>query len=118
MEQIDELNALKCYETFAGGDYVAFGRQGEFYFGPVAKLSALFSGSNESFLVGKQAEAQVARLRAGQPLTEATEDIAEITQHEADDATFQDFSIEADYPEADNVPPQEARLTKSTEKRQ
>ena len=92
---MNELNSLKCYETFAGG-LVAFNYANRFHVGPIAKLAAFFSGSNESFLVGEEAEAQVARLRAGQPLTEATEDIAEITQHEADDATFQDFSIDAD----------------------
>jgi hypothetical protein len=42
---------IRCYEIFRDGN-VAFAREGELYFGPRAKLPALFSGSSESFLSG------------------------------------------------------------------
>jgi len=56
---------FKCYETFRDGN-IAFERGGRFYFGPVAKLSALLSGSSESFLVDAAAEAKVAELHEHQ----------------------------------------------------
>jgi hypothetical protein len=62
---MDELSKLPCYETFSGGN-VAFQRDGRFYFGPIAKLAALLSGSDESFLVDDAAEAKVAELQAQQ----------------------------------------------------
>src|SRR6516162_7792536 len=62
------LSALKCYERFAGG-YIAFQRGIRFYFGPVAELSALFSGNSEAFLTDDEAEAKVAELHAQQAET-------------------------------------------------
>jgi hypothetical protein len=62
---MSELSALRCYELFSGGN-VAFERDGRFYFGPIAKLSALLSGSSESFLVDDAAEDRVSELHAQQ----------------------------------------------------
>jgi hypothetical protein len=59
------IDGLHCYETFAGG-YVAFDWKAEFCFGPIDKISALLSGSSESFLIGADAEAKVVELRARQ----------------------------------------------------
>jgi hypothetical protein len=56
---------FKCYETFRDG-YIAFERGGRFYFGPIAKLPALLSGSSESFLLDDAAEAKVAELHERQ----------------------------------------------------
>jgi hypothetical protein len=62
---MSELSELRCYELFRG-DYVAFQRDGRFYFGPIAKLSAFLSGSDESFLADDAAEEKVAELHAQQ----------------------------------------------------
>jgi hypothetical protein len=59
------LSDLRCYELFLG-DNVAFQRGGRFYFGPIAKVPALVSGSGESFLTDDAAEAKVAELHAQQ----------------------------------------------------
>jgi len=60
---VNDLSKLKCCEVFRGGN-VAFQRDGRFYFGPIAELSALFSGDSDSFLVDDAAEEKVADLHA------------------------------------------------------
>jgi hypothetical protein len=56
---------IRCYETFRGGS-IAFEREGTLYFGPSERLSAFFSGSDESFLVGEAAQSAIAELRTQQ----------------------------------------------------
>jgi hypothetical protein len=56
---------LRCYEVFRDGA-VAFEREGQLCFGPASKLSAFLSGSNESFLVGEEAQDKIAKLHSQQ----------------------------------------------------
>src|SRR5262245_42754767 len=56
---------IRCYELFRDGN-VAFEREGIVHFGPQTKLSALLSGSLESFLAGEAAQAKIAQLHAQQ----------------------------------------------------
>jgi hypothetical protein len=60
----DPLTAagIRCYEIFRDGN-MAFEREGTFCFGPSEKISAFFSGSNESFLFGQRAQTAIAQLR-------------------------------------------------------
>jgi hypothetical protein len=56
---------IRCYEFFRDGN-MAFEREAELYFGPIAKVSAFLSGSNETFLTGEAAKAKIAELRTQQ----------------------------------------------------
>jgi hypothetical protein len=69
---------FKCFETFRDGN-VAFTRGGRFYFGPIAKLPTLLSGSGESFLTDDAAEKKVAEIHAqqGENRCRAGRDIAD-----------------------------------------
>jgi hypothetical protein len=75
------LNAdIRCYELFRDGS-IAFEREGTLFFGPASKLSALLSGSDESFLLGEEAKAKIAKLHALQRPTRSKPQIASNTDN-------------------------------------
>jgi hypothetical protein len=65
LDPVPELSNVRCYERFSDGN-VAFQRNGTFYYGPIDKLSELFAGDDDGFLIDDEAEAKVAELHEQQ----------------------------------------------------
>jgi hypothetical protein len=63
LDPISELSGVRCYEQFSN-NHVAFARNGSFYYGPIDKLSELFAGDEDGFLIDDEAEEKVAELHA------------------------------------------------------